>query len=680
MARSCFVIAGWSRLLVEASVNLFRTASASHTFATEKVNYWASLCSVLKPTHQLMTAPEHHVEAAHDPNQALALYIDNERHFAFPRQAFCWNPHRALKACGVRMAGWVARAIRAKALGTPARLRVFIFSLFCATMYFLAITFFGRLETVSKNVLDSSQDLAIPPIQYQHVQTMPLRRPPKIDDPFRRERIGGQERLVPDDIVHPFVFSAVGFLARKEKNATYPAVLLFLYSQGTLSWTGPENGSFNMNVTSCLVGKERFPIIFNANGLYTCSVPKPLSLGEKLSLVVPPTVWEVEPDSERNKTIMEYMSSMPKLEDGSFVLDSDVTWDGKFELSIGPEEARYKVCMMTQEKVFPEYIPEWIAYHRRIGVDYVYIYDNCPDKKISRMFANEPDVEVVYWPWSRSQIQAQNHFLLVGRRRCQWAVMIDVDEYVMIRPSAPENGSRFGRNEKPLKRYLRKQREPHDYSQIRLMSVALGSSGHIYRPREPIAEAYWHISNIQDNLTKPIVWLGHTMPDSLVHHVRMAPSYYSHTTKSMLEPSNPEDIGLCHMKYRSWEDYVRKGQGGRNSFQVRDWTFSTSWSIHSPSTNHIMKRNAGTFVEFRNLWRRVMTTEVEPPELEATNTMEDRYSRIVRPGFAWKRRRGLDTSTLVKTIVEKEKYFRKVKDWEIAKQDRLKKMGIEVEL
>lgn len=489
-----------------------------------------------------------------------------------------------------------------------------------------------------------------------------LRPPPPIARLLPERHSDGRERFVPDDFQRLFVYSAVAVPAGAAKTNGAKA-LLFLYSQGTVIWSGLSNSVFRFNVTSCLVGKHRIPITHEANGVYACAIDENLKEGEGLSLIISPEVWLQEPSIDERRVFMERLAGLDELEDGSFIVESDVKWEEYMKETLHNEgEGRYGICMMTQEKNFPEYIPEWIAYHRRIGVDYVFIYDNQAVGKLTEIYRDAADVEIVNWPWQRSQLQAQNHFLLTGRRRCEWVLLIDVDEYLVIRPLRP------GCKEQPLKRYLRLKRERWDISQIRVTSIALGSSGHIYRPRGPMAESYWHKANLQDNLTKPIVWIGHTLPNSFVHRVEVAPGYYSETSISALDELGSIEIALCHMKYRSWEDYVLKGRGGRNSFHVDEWSYSSNWSVHSPNANHLTIRNADIFVEFRRLWRRLIMRDIQAPELRPPNEANLRYERVKRVGYAWKRRRSLGNTTLHKAIIEEEKCLRKLKQWEINKE------------
>ena len=55
---------------------------------------------------------------------------------------------------------------------------------------------------------------------------------------------------------------------------------------------------------------------------------------------------------------------------------------------------RWKFCMVTQIAPFAEYLPQWVMYHRRIGIDRVYVFDNGSKHNISQLLASKTDVEV----------------------------------------------------------------------------------------------------------------------------------------------------------------------------------------------------------------------------------------------------------------------------------------------
>ena len=490
-----------------------------------------------------------------------------------------------------------------------------------------------------------------------------LVKPPLLANVLPKTHMDGRKFLVPSNHMDPFVFTA---FAHSAKNATTntPLTLLFLYTQGTALYSGKKYDYANLDVTHCVVGGERHPVIYDANGVYTCAVDRDLKLGEELTVIFSSNIWRKVPINEVfMKEVETQVTKLKQMQDGFYMVPSDVTWEGQIDPPQKDNEGKYRICLMTQEKLFPEYIPEWVAYHRRIGVDHVYLYDNNAGANLSQLYADRDDMEVVHWPWERSQIQAQNHFLVAGRRRCQWVIFSDVDEFVSIRPYANDY------TEKPLKRYLRELRDTKDISQVRLTQVALGSSGNVQRPRMPMAEAYWHLAHSQDKLTKPIVYIGHVMPNSLVHFMIMAPSYHTHKTKSFIdEDGDIERIGMVHMKFRSWWDYVRKAQGGRNSFQVNAWKHGQNWTVHEPIRGHLSINNGREYLEFRNMYRRYMTKGTEPPELALWDEWERRTKMVEMDGWAWKPRKRFGNTILQLALVDHDKWFGPIQLWEIAEE------------
>lgn len=481
--------------------------------------------------------------------------------------------------------------------------------------------------------------------QLEFNEKFKLKPPPKLNLIIPRMHLDGRQRAVPKSNLVPFVFNAVGVQTAEKKNNS-SQFLLFLYSQGTIICSGKDRKCTSLNITSCLVGGEQFPIVYKASGVYTCAITREMVLGEKLTILVSSSEGDEAGENENGSTVAKYISSMERQEDGMHIVPSDVIWEGQMDSAVQKGDGRYKVCIMTQEKVFPEYIEEWESYHRKIGVDHIYIYDNQSPVNLSERYKDSNDVEVVYWPWDRSQIQAQNHFLLTGKRRCQWGILIDVDEFVMIRTGGQDRSN-------TLKDLLNELRETRGISQLRLSSVTLGSSGHVYRPRQVAAEAYWHLANVQDNLTKPVVWLGHVLPNSEVHSLRLAAGHRSLITRSLLASGKQERIGLVHMKYRSWEDFVAKARGGRNSFRVASWErFAGGWSVHRPAMKHLVLRNGPPFLEFRQVWRRVIRQDRAPVHLSRWDEEDRKYLQIHRRESVRKRMHG---TGLIAAVIEEER-------------------------
>eukprot|EP00178_Gracilaria_changii_P020431 TRINITY_DN593_c0_g1_i2.p1 TRINITY_DN593_c0_g1~~TRINITY_DN593_c0_g1_i2.p1 ORF type:complete len:530 (-),score=63.09 TRINITY_DN593_c0_g1_i2:3248-4837(-) len=415
----------------------------------------------------------------------------------------------------------------------------------------------------------------------------------------------------------PFVFTSSAYSRQNnQRNRSLP--VLFLYTQGTYIFNDKTGYIVSLNITSCLVGTHSYPLLYESNGLYACNISREIRDGEPLSLLLSPTIYDGDTEGDWYSSLLQHVKLMSTTDNGSYILPSDAFWERQIDPPVRRNEGRYEVCLMTQEKVFAEFLPEWVEYHRKLGVDHVYIYDNNATYNISEMFEHDSDVEVVHWPWLRSQIQAQNHFIVNGRRRCEWAILIDVDEFVMMHVMDPAD------EENALKLYLRGMREENDYSSVRLPTIVLGSSGHKVRPRMPMAEAYWHSALPQDNRTKPIVWLGHALPDSFVHFIKFPKGYHLLYNAKGCRTQRGIEAQVVHMKFRSCYDYVQKGYGGRNSMSVKLWNITSVWD---PSETHLKRLNGESFTDFRTSWRRVVARTAKEAKLVRYNERVRRKKR-----------------------------------------------------
>lgn len=84
-------------------------------------------------------------------------------------------------------------------------------------------------------------------------------------------------------------------------------------------------------------------------------------------------------------------------------------------------------------------ITEWIVYHRSIGFDHVYLYCNDDDPQdlysvlLPFTIGDHPYVTFVHFPYAGVQTQMYKHFLRHFANRAEWFIMLDVDEFVVLR-------------------------------------------------------------------------------------------------------------------------------------------------------------------------------------------------------------------------------------------------------
>lgn len=86
---------------------------------------------------------------------------------------------------------------------------------------------------------------------------------------------------------------------------------------------------------------------------------------------------------------------------------------------------RTALCLIIKDELD---LDEWIIYHKLIGFDHIYIYDN-----------NEIPVDLdhkncthIHFPGSVEQINAYNHWIKSFKSECEYVCFIDADEYVVF--------------------------------------------------------------------------------------------------------------------------------------------------------------------------------------------------------------------------------------------------------
>jgi hypothetical protein len=116
-----------------------------------------------------------------------------------------------------------------------------------------------------------------------------------------------------------------------------------------------------------------------------------------------------------------------------------------------PEKSKkhnLSICAIFKNE--DEYLKEWIEYHRLVGVDHFYLYNNLSTDSFRRIldpYVRKGIVTLVYWPdfirdlfpdqkpfiWSLStQVSAyENAIKILAPKKTKWLVLLDVDEFLV---------------------------------------------------------------------------------------------------------------------------------------------------------------------------------------------------------------------------------------------------------
>ena len=216
--------------------------------------------------------------------------------------------------------------------------------------------------------------------------------------------------------------------------------------------------------------------------------------------------------------------------------------------SSGP---KYSFCAMTQVRDAAKFVPGWVRYHRRIGIDHFYVFDN----NSTETYPPDPDVEYIPFPWRKSQFQALMYGVHMTRAQCEWLAVLDVDEFVypQAAESIPSVVAALNRS---------------DVGEVTL-SISRMTSPTLERcPASSVPEGYLYRRNATPELAAPksVSWSR-----GLFAHGVHAGIFDKGFNKSRRALVPADKAYIVHYKTQCWPDfYVSKYKHGRNGL-VRDW-------------------------------------------------------------------------------------------------------------
>lgn len=89
------------------------------------------------------------------------------------------------------------------------------------------------------------------------------------------------------------------------------------------------------------------------------------------------------------------------------------------------------ICAIALDE--QRYIDEWILYHKKLGFDHIYLYDNSDSHSMKYVSTMYPDfVTVFHWPGKKKQVPAYDDFAKKYKESHTWAAFIDVDEFIVL--------------------------------------------------------------------------------------------------------------------------------------------------------------------------------------------------------------------------------------------------------
>ena len=133
-------------------------------------------------------------------------------------------------------------------------------------------------------------------------------------------------------------------------------------------------------------------------------------------------------------------------------------------------------CLIFKDAA--SYLEEWIRFHKRVGVEHFYLYDNDSEddyESVIRRHVEQGDITLYKWPGAAQHDPVIQHCLDQHRRMSRWIAFLDDDEFLF---PAAENDLRD----------VLSQYEP--YAGVAVSWLLFGSNGHRARPSGSVLENY----------------------------------------------------------------------------------------------------------------------------------------------------------------------------------------------
>lgn len=100
------------------------------------------------------------------------------------------------------------------------------------------------------------------------------------------------------------------------------------------------------------------------------------------------------------------------------------------------EKKKYKVSLCLIFKDEAPFLKEWIDYHKMIGVDHFYFYNNNSTdsyKTVIQPYIEDGIVTLIDWPYQAAQMAAYKDCYENYRKESNWFSFLDVDEFICLK-------------------------------------------------------------------------------------------------------------------------------------------------------------------------------------------------------------------------------------------------------
>lgn len=89
------------------------------------------------------------------------------------------------------------------------------------------------------------------------------------------------------------------------------------------------------------------------------------------------------------------------------------------------------ICSIFKDEA--SFLEEWIEFHRLVGVEHFYLYNNNSSDNFLEIldpYIHQGLVTLIDWPHSQAQLKAYEHFYENYRAETSWVSFLDIDEFI----------------------------------------------------------------------------------------------------------------------------------------------------------------------------------------------------------------------------------------------------------
>jgi hypothetical protein len=273
---------------------------------------------------------------------------------------------------------------------------------------------------------------------------------------------------------------------------------------------------------------------------------------------------------------------------------------------------RYELTACLKFKNAARFLAEWIEFHRMVGFEHFYLYNNNSTDDYLGVLApyrEEGSVTLYEWPEAPAFPKSDEHCVAHHQHEARWIAFLDDDEFLF-----PVKGTDV---RKILRRY-------QSYPALAVHWVVFGSSGHVRRPEGLVLENYLfrqpQVASIIKSVVNPRRIEASRSPHHWLYknHELAADENERPVRASSSTLATAEVLRVNHYWSKSLEDGQNKVARGTQD----RWT-----EENAPRSMELWHKfdNGSNAVEDREILRFV-------PELKRRLKMRARHRILMKPG------------------------------------------------